>query len=153
MVLSTTPRPNQALQNVGPVRVNDFCILYKKSVLIIIYLIYFYHKICSSEQRTCSDLKGVFSGHKIMGEMVAIICVNITSVSFFHYFAPNFGGKHSGLIFGTQLSHPKITILNPCHINNYTVEFLESVLVVFSRCGSCVPKMWQLCSKDVNVVF
>ena len=101
----------------------------------------------------CLILKGVFSGHKIMGEMVAIICVNITSVSFFHYFAPNFGGKHSGLIFGTQLSHPKITILNPCHINNYTVEFLESVLVVFLRCGSCVPKMLQLCSKDVNVVF
>ena len=98
-------------------------------------------------------LKGVFSGHKIMSKVVAILCVNITSVSFFHYFAPNFGGKHSGLIFGTQLSHPKITILNPCHINNYTVEFLESVLVVFSRCGSCVPKMWQLCSKDVNVVF
>ena len=98
-------------------------------------------------------LKGVFSGHKIMGEMVAIICVNITSVSFFHYFAQNFGGKHSSLIFGTQLSHPKITILNPYHINNYTVEFLESALVVFSRCGSCVPKMWQLCSKDVNVVF
>ena len=56
-------------------------------------------------------LKGVFSGHKIMGEMVAIVCVKINSVSFFHYFASSFGGKLSGLIFGTQLSHPKITRL------------------------------------------
>ena len=125
----------------------------KLNKLVKLRVTEYWHDILSQEAQDKPSLKGVFSGHKIMGEMVAILCVNITSVSFFHYFAPNFGGKHSGLIFGTQLSHPKITILNPCHINNYTVEFLESVLVVFSRCGSCVPKMWQLCSKDVNVVF
>ena len=52
-------------------------------------------------------LKGVFIGHKIMGKMVAFFCVNITSVSFFHLFDPNFGGKHSGLIFEHSYHIPR----------------------------------------------
>ena len=91
--------------------------------------------------------------------MVAFFCITITSFSFFHYFAPKLGGKYFGLIFGTQLSHPKITTLNPLNpflYNDQTVEFLLSVMVVtivFLRCVSCVPKMCQLCSEDVLVVF
>ena len=49
-------------------------------------------------------------------------------------------------ILATSLDH------NACFNTFYPVQCLQSVTVVVSGCGSCDPKMWMLCSKDVKVV-
>ena len=65
--------------------------------------------------------------------------------SAFMNFPPKLSNSCSGLIIRLKRSQC-------CNLNGYSVVITD-VTVLFQRCGSCVSKMWQLCSSEATFVF
>ena len=112
---------------------NIICVTF----LLSKYSWYFYHWISATKSTSFPHNFHIFRTQHSHRK-------NTTFTSQDHNFHILFFLKAS--ILATSLDH------NACFNTIYPVQCLQSVTVVVSGCGSCDPKMWMLCSKDVKVV-